>query len=107
MKNHAKGNQETDRNRAAIEAQESLAKSHQQAGGSAMLDASIQADEQTNPHTTTDAEHPAGSNQTGASRRTDPTKAEQFDTTGAYPPDFQQLDDEGSLSMKSDEIEPD
>ena len=105
MENHSNETQGTDRNRAAIEAQESIAQSHQHAGGSAMLDTSIQADEQVTPKTESDAEHPAGSNKTAANRRTDPTKAEQFDTTGAYPADFQQLDDEGSLSMKSDVVD--
>lgn len=100
MSRQSKSSQDSDINRAVTDAQESLAESHQYSGGSAMLDAEIQAEQQTSGKP--DVEQPTTTNYAGNDKTNDPTEAQQFNTTGAYPSDFQQLEDEGNLSLTKD-----
>lgn len=86
----------TERRRAIVDAQTTQADQQQYSGGNAMLDAQIQADMSTElPETELTV--------TNAPKDTsDVNKAEQIDTTGAYPPSLQQLEDESDLSVSKD-----
>ena len=80
-------------NQATEEAQQMLTQTG--GAGNALLDAQIQAAMQPKPS----EEEPSATNMTGNCDLNDPTKAENFTTTGDYPSDFKQLDDQGNLSM--------
>ncbi|MEH1832712.1 MAG: hypothetical protein V7L29_11675 [Nostoc sp.] len=85
-------------NQAAAEAQETLARQNHYAGGNALLDAQREAGTQIDDSV---IEQPAATNIAGNQDTDDPTEA-KFTTTGDYPVDFEQLNDEKDLSLTKD-----
>jgi len=85
-------------NQAALEAQQTIVGQMHTAGGSALLDAEAQAGTQLDNAIS----DPAATDFSGDRDTDDPTEAKQFTTTGDYPVDLTQLDDEGDLSLTND-----
>lgn len=89
-----------DSQQATADAQASQIDRQQYSGGNAMLDAQIQADSQSQPE-----------DNTASNVRTQPTlgtkSSKQADTTGIYPSDLNELDDEGNLSVSHDNPQAD
>lgn len=96
MDNQPIANPASVSNQATAEAQQAVAQTG--GAGNALLDAQIQAAMQPKPS----EEEPIATNMTSNNDLDDPTKAENFTTTGDYPSDFKQLDDHGNLSMVRD-----
>lgn len=85
-------------NQAAAEAQQMQIEKKDYSGGNALLDAQIQAGEQTG----SPVDEPIATDIAGNDRTEDPQEAQNITTTGNYPIDRSQLDDEGNLSMVKD-----
>lgn len=83
-------------NQVTEEAQRAIAQTG--GAGNALLDAQIQAAMQVDPP----AEEPIATNITTQTDLNDPTRSENFTTTGDYPSDLKQLEDQGNLSMAKD-----
>ncbi|MBE9009547.1 hypothetical protein IQ250_04940 [Pseudanabaenaceae cyanobacterium LEGE 13415] len=98
MDDKSMANQGAVPNQAALEAQQSIVGNIHAAGGSALLDAQAQIGTEIDPI----KDAPAATNFSGEDDTNDPTEAKNFTTTGDYPVDFTQLDDEGNLSMLND-----
>lgn len=81
---------------AATEEQNVLFQANQYGGGSALLDAQAQAAAEVG--TPEMNENPTATNTSGLSDRSGTTQSPGTDTTGAYPPDFESLDAEETLS---------
>lgn len=86
-------------NQAAAEAQATLTGSVHYSGGNAMLDAEAEAGTQVN---SPPVEQLIATNFAGNTDRDDPMEAKVFTTTGDYPVDFEQLNDEEDLSLTDD-----
>lgn len=91
--------QEAVANQAALEAQASSIGAIHSAGGNALLDAEAEAGTEIE---SPPVEHPIATDFTADRDRDDSTEAKVFTTTGDYPVDFEQLNDEGNLSLVSD-----
>ncbi|MBD1847170.1 hypothetical protein H6F89_27955 [Cyanobacteria bacterium FACHB-63] len=98
MNDQSMANQGATPNQAALEAQQTISGQTHAAGGSALLDANAQVD----PQLDDSSNEPVASNLSGDQETDDPTEAKQFTTTGNYPVDLTQLDDEGNLSLTTD-----
>lgn len=83
---------------AAIDAQKELIQQRNYSGGSAMLDAEIEAGKQIDDP----VEPPSATNRAQENMSSDPTRSLNVETTGIYPPDLSRLEDEGSLAVAKD-----
>ncbi len=98
MDDKSTANQSAVPNQAALEAQQTIAGQAHFAGGSSLLDAEAQAGTQIDES----IEDQSATNLSDDRGTDDPTEAKQFTTTGNYPVDLTQLDDEGNLSLVND-----
>jgi hypothetical protein len=93
--------QESELNRATTDAQTTQAGgTGQYSGGSAMLDATAQAD--VEPGSQPEVDQATATNFTEAKGTNAPTKAQQINTTSPNSSSLDQLDDEGNFSISKD-----
>lgn len=90
--------QATVSNQAASEAQETIAQKNHYSGGNALLDAEVEAGTQVK---SPPVNQPSATDIT-ENRDTDEPASKVFTTTGDYPADFKQLEDQGNLSIAKD-----
>lgn len=85
-------------NQAALEALQEISGSIHAGGGSALLAAQAQIGTEIDPM----GDDPAATDFSGEDDTDDPTEAKNITTTGDYPVELSQLDDEGDLSILND-----
>lgn len=99
MTSRSMSNQGSVPNQPTTDAQKEVVEKTSYSGGSAMLDGHIEAEKQLDNNA---VEQPIATDVAENTDTEDPIRAQNITTTGAYPADRTQLDDEGLTSIAKD-----